>query len=71
MNKNEIVRLAYIGCMKKDVTVYTFSHKFEGKWFQIDTESETIIIEGDIGNLVIDINSITAIEVVGGVNYYD
>lgn len=64
MKQDKIVELTHNGYMETEITVYTNSNKFTGKWFAVDLSTKTISIESDYNaELIIDIDSIIAIEV--------
>lgn len=64
MKQDKIVELVRSGYMETEVTVYTNCCKFTGKWFAVDLSTQTISIKSDYNaELIIDINSIIAIEV--------
>ena len=65
MKEDKIVELVRSGYMETEVTVYTNSHKFTGEWFAVDLSTHTISIEANFSEeLIIDINSIVAMEVI-------
>ncbi|MBQ7927743.1 MAG: hypothetical protein IJ287_03220 [Methanobrevibacter sp.] len=65
MKKDKIIELVHNGYMETEVTVYTNSHKFTGEWFAVDLSTHTISIEANFSEeLIIDINSIVAMEVI-------